>query len=108
MSDYFIVLDAAFFNGQFRPAMSASRHLRSFEPCRALCAAMLPAARAYAEQYHLGAEEPLLALVAAGLGFDRAIWRPLVREMLLFGAVHLPGFPTFQETLTRLRPPGRA
>src|SRR5262245_32392516 len=94
MSDYFIVLDAAFFNGQFRPAMSASRRLRSFEPCRALCTELLPAARAYAERYHIGNDEPLLAHVAAGMAFDRTIWRALVGEMMLFAAVEMPEFQT--------------
>src|SRR5437016_12523667 len=99
MSDYFILLDAAFFDGQFRPAMSASRRLQSFEPCRALCDALLPAARDYAERYHTGAEEPLLAHVAVGRPFDRTLWRALVGEMLLYAAVDMPEFQTCEETL---------
>ena len=66
---------------------------------------LLPAARAYAEQYHVGGDEPMLARVADGLPFDRACWRALVGEVLLFTAVEIPEFQTCEETLCRLLAP---
>jgi hypothetical protein len=105
MSDYFILLDAEFFHGQLHPALSASRRARSFAPCRALCSSLLPAARSYAERYHTGSDEPLLARVAAGIAFDRTLWRALAGELLVFAAVDMPELQTNEETLTRLLAP---
>jgi hypothetical protein len=105
MSDYFILLDADFFHGQLHPALSASRRLRSFAPCRALCSSLLSAARSYAERYHTGTDEPLLAHVADGIAFDRTLWRALVGELLLFAAVDMPELQTCEETLTCLLAP---
>jgi hypothetical protein len=66
----------------------------------------LPAARAYAERYHVGPDEPLLSRVLAGLSFDRAFWRALAGELLLFAAAEVPEFQTCEETLLRLLAPG--
>jgi hypothetical protein len=105
MADYFLMLDAAAFEGRTRPILAASWRQRSFAPCRSFCAGLLPAASAYAEQYHVGAEKPLLARVAEGLSFDRDRWRALVGEVLLFAAVEIPEFQTCEETLCRLLAP---
>jgi hypothetical protein len=105
MADYFLMLDAAAFEGRTRPLLAASWRQRSFAPCRSFCAELLPAASAYAEQYHVGADEPLLARVAEGLSFDRDRWRALVGEVLLFAAVEIPEFQTCEETLCRLLAP---
>ncbi len=106
MADYFLVLDAALFAEQIRPALAAAWRRRSFEPCRSVCSALLPAARAYAEHYHTGPDEPLLSRVLAGLSFDRTFWRSLVGELLLFGAAEIPEFQTCEETLLQLLAPG--
>ena len=105
MSDYFIVLDATDFENRLRPALAASWHRRSFDPCRGLCTSLLPSARAYAERYHVGGDEPLLSRVVAGLSFDRAFWRALVGEVLLFAAAEIPELQTCEETLLRLLAP---
>jgi hypothetical protein len=105
MADYFLVLDVALFEGQIRPALAASWRQRSFEPCRPICSALLPAARSYAERYHVGPDEPLLSRVLTGLSFDRAFWRALAGELLLFGAAEIPEFQTCEETLVRLLAP---
>jgi len=105
MADYFLMLDAADFEGRARPLLAASWRQRSFTPCRSFCAELLPAASAYAEQFHVGADEPLLARVAEGLSFDRDRWRALVGEVLLFTAVEIPEFQTCEETLCRLLAP---
>jgi hypothetical protein len=104
MADYFLVLDGATFEGQVRPALAAARRLRSFEPCRALCAALTPAARAFAERYHTG-DTPFVARVAEGLPYDRACWRLLVGEVLLVTAVEIPEFQTAPDTLCCLLAP---
>lgn len=105
MADYFLMLDAAAFEGRARPALAASWRQRSFDPCRSFCAELIPAARAYAERYHVGADKPLLALIADGIPFDRACWRALIGEVLLFTAVEIPEFQTCEETLCRLLAP---
>jgi hypothetical protein len=105
MADYFLMLDADAFEGRARPALAASWRLRSFTPCRSFCAELLPAASAYAEQYHVGGEEPLLRRVADGLPFDRRCWRALVGEVLLFTAIEIPEFQTCEETLCLLLAP---
>jgi hypothetical protein len=106
MADYFFVLDAAEFEGRARPALADAWRSRRFDPARELCAGLLPAARDYAARYHTGAGEPLLARVAAGpVPFDRALWRSLVGEVLLYSALEIPEFQVNADTLTRLLAP---
>jgi hypothetical protein len=106
MADYFLLLDADAFEGRTRPALAESWRRRNFEPCRELCAALMPAARAFAERYHVGGAEPLLFRVAAGgLSFDRTFWRGLAGEVLLFSAAALPEIQTAEEALCRLLAP---
>jgi len=99
MAEYFLCLDAETFTRQIRPALAASWQQRSFEPCRQLCAALLPAAREYTTRYHTGDDETLVSQVPHGLPFDRAYWRLLVSEVLLFAAIEIPEFQTNSETL---------
>jgi hypothetical protein len=105
MADYFLVLDGISFEQEVRPALAASWRQRSFQPCRALCTALTPAAVAFAQRYHTGEEEPFIARVAAGLPFDRAFWRRLAGEVLLVAAVEIPELPTCPDTLCRLLAP---
>jgi hypothetical protein len=105
MADYFLILDGGLFHDRIRPALGASWRQRSFEPCRALCADLVPAALEYARRYHSGSEEPLLARAAQGLEFDRVCWRAVVGEVLLFAAVEVPEFPNDLETLVCLLAP---
>jgi hypothetical protein len=105
MADYFLVLDGARFEHEIRPALAASWRQRHFDPCRPLCAALTPAALAYAERYHTGGDEPLVGQVARGLPFDRHFWRALVGEVLLFAADEIPEFQTCADTLCCLLAP---
>jgi hypothetical protein len=105
MAEYFLCLDGEMFNRRIRPALAESWRQHRFEPCRELCSELLPAARDYAERYHTGEEEPILARVAHGLPFDRACWRLLVGEVLLFAAAEIPEFQTNAETLCCLLAP---
>jgi hypothetical protein len=98
---YFFVHDAARFD-VLRPALTASWRQRSFEPCRSLCAALEPEARAFAQRYHTGNDESLIAQVVRGLSFDRDVWRFLVGEALLYAAVEVPEFQAAPETLSVL------
>ena len=53
-------------------ALAEAWRRRSFAPCRPLCAALTPAVVAFAERYHTGHDEPLLAQVSRGaVPFDR-------------------------------------
>ncbi len=105
VADYFLLLDAANFEGRVRPALAESWRRRSFVHCRALCQALLPAAAEYRKRYHTGDVEPLLGRVAAGLSFDRTFWRFLVGEELLFTAVEIPEFQVNEDTLCCLLAP---
>jgi hypothetical protein len=105
MADYFLCLDAEMFTGRIRPALAAAWRQRSFEPCRSLCTDLLPAAQEYTQRYHTGEEETLVSRVVHGLPFDRAYWRLLAGEILLFAAVEIPEFPSNAETLCCLLAP---
>jgi hypothetical protein len=106
MADYFYVLDAAGFEDAARPALAEAWRRRSFEPARPLCVGLSSAAREYAERYHTGSGESLVERVAAGsVPFDRALWRGLVGEVLLFSALEIPEFQVNADTLVRLLAP---
>src|SRR4051812_32843763 len=102
---YHLLLDAAAFHDRIRPALSAAWLQRSFASCRALCESLLPAARSFAERYHLGSDEPLLAQVGRGLPFDRAFWRHLAGEILWYSATEIPEFETAPDSLCCLLAP---
>jgi hypothetical protein len=99
LADYFLCWDAHLFEEQVRPALARAALARSFAPCRALCEQLLSAARRYAESCHLGPTPSLVEEVAAGLPFDRGLWRQLVGEILLFAAAEVPQFPLNADTL---------
>jgi len=107
VADYFLVLDGDAFEGRARPALAAAWRQRSFEPCRALCADLIPAAHLYAQRYHTGPDEPLLCRAAGALPFDRALWRTLVGEVLLFSALEIPEFQASADSLCCLLAPDR-
>jgi hypothetical protein len=107
MPFYHLLIDASAFHNRIRPALAAAWLRRSFAPCQALCAELLPAARAFAERYHLGTDEPLLARVARGLPFDRDFWRHLVGEVLWYSAAEIPEFTSAPDTLCCLLAPER-
>ena len=108
MADYFFLLDGAFFEQEARPALTAAWRRRSSAPCQNLCTALLPAARDYAARYHLGETEPLLSHVAGGLPFERATWRFLVADVLLYGEAEIPEMQTCPDTLCRLLAPSHS
>jgi hypothetical protein len=102
MADYFLVHEGDLLERQVRPALAASWAQRSFEPCRELCAALLPAARDFARRYHAGGEEPFVGRVAAGLPFDRDLWRLLAGDLLFTAAAEIPELPLCPDTLYAL------
>jgi hypothetical protein len=107
MQHYFFVLDGAWFHERLRPALAASWRKKSFQPCQVLCRELAASARAFAETYHVSADGSLVAAIAAGLPFDRNIWRGLVGEALLYGATEIPEIQTAVESLTCLLAPDR-
>jgi hypothetical protein len=109
MADYYLLLDAVFFEQRARPALAAAWRHRAFDPCQALCEQLTPAALAYRERYHTGPDEPLLCQIARAssyrVPFARDLWRALVGEVLLYGAVEIPEFQTCADTLCCLLAP---
>lgn len=104
MSLYFTLIDGQRFEERIAPALAASWRLRSFTPCRSLCADLLPAALEFRDRY--SGEEPLLARFA-DLTFDRATWRLLVGEVLMYAADDMPLLQTTLDTLLCLLEPAR-
>lgn len=102
---YFYLVNACRFHKQLRPALSRSWQQRSFAPCRDLAASLCPQARAFVQRYHATEVEPLLEQVARGLPFDRACWRCLVGEILLYTADEIPELETAPAALTCLLAP---
>jgi hypothetical protein len=96
---YFLLLDGEFFHQHLRPALTYSWQRRSFQPCQALCAELVPAALAFQKRYHIGPEEMLVNRVAEGLPFDRALWRHLAGELLWLVAAEIPEIQTTPEAL---------
>lgn len=89
----FYLLDAAFFHDRLRPALAASRRQRSLTPCRAVCAEVARNALP---------DDCLVRHVLRGLPYAKEYWQALVGELLVFGCVDLPVFPTAPETLACL------
>jgi hypothetical protein len=102
MADYFLVHDRIIFEEHLRPALAAAWRERSFAPCVSLCRDLSPVARDQAARWHISTDDLLLFQVEPGLLFDRAFWRTLVGELLLFAARESPEFPARLDTLTHL------
>jgi hypothetical protein len=105
MSVYYMLVDADLFNCRMSPALAASWRLRSFDPCRALCSDLAPAALAFTEGLPTGSEEPLVCKVARDLPFDRHFWTLLVGELLLYAATEIPEIQIAPDTLCCLLAP---
>ncbi len=105
MPVYYMLLDADLFSRRMSPALAASWRLRSFEPCRALCSDLTPAALAFMKESAAGSEEPLLCKVARDLPFDRHFWHLLVGELLLYAAAEIPEIQIAPEALCCLLAP---
>jgi hypothetical protein len=104
---YFMLHDAARFHGVIHTALAAIWRQHSFAPCESLRAVLVDDIARFAQRYHVGNDPPPLARIDAGTAFDRAVWRALVGEVLLYGAVDVPEFQTAPETLSCLLAPGR-
>src|SRR5260370_15134109 len=91
---YFYLWERGPFVETIQPALTASWQKRSFEPCRALCQGLIPAAQAFSARYCLGLDRLLLSQVAEGLPFERHCWRCLIGEILILRAVEIPAIET--------------
>jgi hypothetical protein len=105
MADYFLVHDRSVFEQSLRPALTAAWTQRSFAPCFAVCRDWITAAREYVGRYHVNPEGILLFQMEQGLHFDRALWRTLAGELLLFAACEVPQIPRFVDSLVALLAP---
>jgi hypothetical protein len=104
---YFLLHDASTFHRRIAPALAASWRQRTFGPVADLAAELAPVLDAFADSYHLTADEqPLLRRVTAAQSFDRRLWRHLAGEVLLYGAADAPVLQTAPETLVTLLVPG--
>jgi hypothetical protein len=104
--DYFLLHDAGRFEGRTRVVLGECWRRRSFEPGREFFSDLTAAARQFAQRYHGGDAEPLAAAAARGLPFDRARWRHLVGEALLYLAEDIPELETAPDTFCALLAPG--
>jgi hypothetical protein len=105
MADYFLVHDRSLLEDQLRPALSAAWRERSFAPCLPLCRDWAAVGRDYAERYHVNPDDILLLQLNEAFVFDRAFWRVLVGEVLLFSACEIPEFANCFDTLLHLLTP---
>src|SRR5262245_18913036 len=101
MTHYFLLHNSGWFQRCFRPSFAQGWREKSFKPCQTLCAELTEAACAFTQSYRLSTDASLPAAVAAGLPFDRLLWRCLVGEVLLFGASEIPEIDMAVECLTR-------
>src|ERR1700730_16020021 len=106
MPIYFYVHDPGWFHAEFLPALTSSRRRKSFVPCLPLCRTLLPSVERFSEYYHLGAEVPLLCRLSSDMEFDKDLWRLLVGELLIFGAVAIPEMSQAPQTLCHLASAG--
>lgn len=102
MALYFLLFDPDTFHEQLKPPLAAAWQQRSFAPCRTLCQELLPAATTYAARTGLNSADFLLCKISQGLAFDRARWRTLVGEALLFAAAEIPDIETDPASLAWL------
>ncbi len=105
MRDYYFLLDEKWFETRCRPSLSEAWRRRTFACCQELCQELLPAAAAFRQRYHLGAQPLLVTQVAEGLPFAREFWRDLVNEVLFLSAALLPELAPCFETLCHLLEP---
>ncbi|MBM4070464.1 MAG: hypothetical protein FJ271_16140 [Planctomycetes bacterium] len=102
---YFFILDGPEFLETIGPALAQSWQRRSFEPCRELCAALVPRAKGFFPGSEHGQHQLLVEQVGRGLTFDRRFWQPLVGEVLMYSAIAVPRLETAAETLCCLLAP---
>jgi hypothetical protein len=107
MAVYFFLLDATNFHTHIVPALATSWRERSFAPCRTLCTSLVPVVESFSARYGSGEGVALVNEVGRGLPFRRDLWRHLVGEVLLYGAVELPEVQTVPDTLCCLLAPER-
>jgi hypothetical protein len=105
MADYFLVHDRTILEQRLRPALAAAWRQRSFRPCLDVCRDWSAAARDYVGRYNVQPDGILLLRVEQGLRFDRALWRTLAGELLLFAACEVPEIPRHVDSLLRLLAP---
>jgi hypothetical protein len=105
MPHFLFPVDADFYSNHLQPFLAQGWRERSFAPCRKLCQELLARVHNYHQAYHGLAEKTLVEQVIEGLSFDKAIWRALVGEVLLFAAEELPLLQVPVETLCCLLAP---
>jgi hypothetical protein len=99
---YFLLHDAIAFR-RIATALAASWRRRTFGPVVELAAELDPVLTAFADRFHLTADErPLLKRLTADQPFDRRLWRHVAGEILLYAAAAAPAIQTAADTLGAL------
>jgi hypothetical protein len=102
---YFLLHDAVEFR-RIATTLATSWRQRRFGPIIELAVELDSAITAFADRFHLTAEErPLLAQLTADRPFDRRLWRHVAGEILLYAAADAPAIQTAPDTLAALVAP---
>src|ERR1051326_1205791 len=102
MPVYFHVHDASWFLNDFIPALTRCRQRHSLAPCQNLCLSLLPTAQGFGERFHICADELLVSRVNVDLPYNLDVWRLIVGELLVVGAVEIPEIEQCPDMLCRL------
>jgi hypothetical protein len=90
---YFLLHDPSFLESAIFPAFSRSWQERSFEPVAELSVRLREGMASFKERFCLSDQKPVLAQLAEGVRFDRAVWEMAFGEALFFGARGAPDAP---------------
>jgi hypothetical protein len=102
---YFYVHDGDTYLHQLTPALTAAWRRRNFEPCRSLCASLVPRTQDFVLPFRPAPGESLVSLIAQGLPFAREYFSPLAGEVLLYAAAEVPEPSMAPDTLCCLLAP---
>jgi hypothetical protein len=102
---YFLLHDAIAFR-RIATALGASWRRRNFGPIVELAVEFDPIFTAFADRFHLTADErPLLTQLTADQPFGRRLWRHIAGEILLYAAADAPAIQTAPDTLAAIVAP---
>jgi hypothetical protein len=105
MSLFLLALDGQRYH-HFERLLASSWRQRSLEGMRECCRDLLPDLAAFQDRYRIADEASFVSRIATtNVPFDRATWRALVGEILLYTAVEVPEFQTAPDTLLRIVAP---
>jgi hypothetical protein len=99
---YFLLHDPSFLESAIFPAFSRSWQERDFKPVAELSVRLREGMASFKERFCLSDQKPVLAQLAEGVQFDRAVWEMAFGEVLFFGAREAPDAPVSFHSLRYL------